>query len=297
MGGVPFAADPQSGWMAIVPMALFSALPCATAIRWLLIVYPALAGLGLYAFCRSEGLSRAAATTGGLIVALAVGGSGLALNPPFSGTFAWTAFLLAAASKLFRAPTWARRLVWVGLTALAWGQLAASHMSGGLALGTLALATFITVKLFAETTSQPATLTVRDRWVLLALLLVALPLVKLASFLPRLAYLGRTSLGLGYLRLDELSRRLGSSRSGAFARGVPVSFPLRLHHSPGLYVGTAAALLAFAGLWSKRRRLTVGFGLFGVGCLVLAMQPVARAFPHVLRAGLERISAYIAETW
>src|SRR2546427_7044466 len=88
MGGVPFAADPQSGWAAIVPMAVFSALPCAMAIRWFLVVQPILAGLGMYAFCRSEGLSRTAATTGGLVPALAVGGRGLVLNPPFRAPFA-----------------------------------------------------------------------------------------------------------------------------------------------------------------------------------------------------------------
>src|SRR5919197_955737 len=32
MGGVPFAADPQSGWMYLPVMALFSALPCGMAV-------------------------------------------------------------------------------------------------------------------------------------------------------------------------------------------------------------------------------------------------------------------------
>jgi hypothetical protein len=286
MGGLPFAADPQSGWMAIVPMALFSSLSCATAIRWVLVVHPIMAGLGLYAFCRSEGLSRTASTTGGLVVALAISGSGLVLNPPFSATFAWTALLLATASRLFRARTWGARVMWVTLAALAWGQLAASHLSGGLAVGTLALVTFVIVKLLAPAGSGELALTGRDRWLVVGLLLLAFPLVNLAFFIPRLAYLRRTSLGLGYLRLDQLSKRLGSAQSGTFSRGVPVSFPLRLHRSPGLYVGTAAALLAFAGLWSKRRRLAAGFGAFALICLILAMQPVARAFPHALRGGV-----------
>ena len=33
MGGVPFAADPQSGWMYLPAMALFTALPCEVAMR------------------------------------------------------------------------------------------------------------------------------------------------------------------------------------------------------------------------------------------------------------------------
>src|SRR5207302_1745165 len=66
MGGTPFAPDPQSGWMYATPMALFSALPCHVAIRWFIVAQPLLMGLGLYGFCRSEGLPRAAATVGGL---------------------------------------------------------------------------------------------------------------------------------------------------------------------------------------------------------------------------------------
>ena len=70
MGGVPFAADPQSGWMYLPAMALYTALPCGTAIRWFIVLQPILAGLGTYWFLRSERLSRPAATVGGLMLAL-----------------------------------------------------------------------------------------------------------------------------------------------------------------------------------------------------------------------------------
>src|SRR5437867_656981 len=66
MGGVPFAADPQSGWMYVPAMVLFSALPCAVAIRLMVVLQPILAGLGVYWFTRSEGVSRAGATIGGV---------------------------------------------------------------------------------------------------------------------------------------------------------------------------------------------------------------------------------------
>src|SRR5438105_13728763 len=89
MGGIPFAADPQSGWMSLVPMALFSALPCQLGIRWFLVIQPVLAGLGLYAFLRTEGTSRAGATTGGLVISLLASGSLLLLNPALSATIAW----------------------------------------------------------------------------------------------------------------------------------------------------------------------------------------------------------------
>src|SRR5207302_11208652 len=56
MSGAPFAADPQSGWMYLPPMALFTALPCSVAIRAMIVLQPIIAGLGLYAFLRSEDL-------------------------------------------------------------------------------------------------------------------------------------------------------------------------------------------------------------------------------------------------
>src|SRR5213080_1559830 len=90
MGGIPFAADPQSGWLYALPMLLFTAFPCHVAIRWFIVLQPVLAGLGMYWFLTSEKLSRPAATVGGLALALPVAGSIYLLSLPFSGMCAWT---------------------------------------------------------------------------------------------------------------------------------------------------------------------------------------------------------------
>ena len=62
MGGLPFVADPQSGWMYLPVMALFTALPCGIAMPWFIALQPIAAGMGLYWFLRSERLSRVALT-------------------------------------------------------------------------------------------------------------------------------------------------------------------------------------------------------------------------------------------
>ena len=80
MGGVPFAADPQSGWGYLPAMLLFSTFSCGRAIRWFIVLQPILAGLGIFWFLRSEGLSRVAATTGGLVLALGMAGSFISLE-------------------------------------------------------------------------------------------------------------------------------------------------------------------------------------------------------------------------
>src|SRR5262249_12499523 len=122
MGGVPFAADPFAGWTNAPAMATFTALLCEPAFRVFMLLLPLLAGLGLYWFLRSEGTSRAAATVGGLVLAMSIAGTRNIAYPWVSGTLAWTALTLAAASRLVRAASWPRRLLWAAATALAWGQ-------------------------------------------------------------------------------------------------------------------------------------------------------------------------------
>ncbi|HEX8100347.1 MAG TPA: hypothetical protein VF660_09140, partial [Actinomycetota bacterium] len=283
MGGVPFAADPQSGWMYLPAMALFTALPCHVAIRWFIILQPLLAGLGVYWFLTKEGLSRPAATVGGLTLALPLAGSHLVLNLPFSGTLAWTALVLAAASRYVHAMSPSRRLMWLGLTAIAWGQVAAASLSDGLVIGTAALGAYLIAAGIREWRSGRRSPT--ELLLQLALVVAALPLVNLAYLLPRLAYLPRTSIAMGYHRLDELTRQLTGSRGEylPFEGGTGPAWPARLALSPGVYLGATSLGLLFAG-WraSRLRHLTAGFAAFGLLCYLLMLQAVARVIAPVL---------------
>lgn len=68
MGGAPFAAEPQSGWMYLPAMLFSVLLPCAKSMSLLLVFHLWLAGIGVYAFLRSEGCSRVAATGAGIVL-------------------------------------------------------------------------------------------------------------------------------------------------------------------------------------------------------------------------------------
>jgi hypothetical protein len=256
MGGVPFAADPQSGWMYLPAMLLYTALPCGTALRWFMVLQPIVAGLGVYWFLRSEGLSRPAGTVGGLMLALGMASSRLALTLPFAGMLAWTPIMLACASRLYRARAMPARLAWAGLVAAAWGQVAAAHMSHGLILATGALVFYALAKSRAEVR---AGCTGRQMLAVAGLLVVALPLVNLAFFLPRLAYLPRTTLALGYERLETLGDRLAGRHLSQAPLGAAVSPPwvLGFATSPGAYLGATALALSFAGWWLRRNRYLV----------------------------------------
>src|SRR5207244_10167261 len=88
-------------------------------------------------------LGRPAATLGGLALAVPLASSRLALFLPFPASLAWTAVSLAACSRFVRAPSWRRRAGWALVTALCWGQLAASHFAHGMVVGTGAVVAYL----------------------------------------------------------------------------------------------------------------------------------------------------------
>jgi hypothetical protein len=276
MGGLPSAADPQMGWLNLPAMVLFGTMPCDTALRWYLLIQPIVAGLGMYWFLRSERVSRSSATVGGLVLALPIAGSGLFGLPWLSAALAWSAVTLAAASRFFHAERWPFRIGWLVAAALAWGQLAAAHFSHGLVIGTAALLTYVMAKVITDAITRRRTWQ-RSAW-LAVLLLTGLVAINLAFFVPRLAYLPRTSQSLGYQRLDALSLSLshglgdGDAIAGLKLNGA---WPLTLALSPGVYVGAAALALSFAAFWAKGRRVvTAGFAVFAAGSYLLTIKPV-----------------------
>jgi hypothetical protein len=287
MGGVPFAADPQSGWLSLPAMGLYSALPCDAAIRWFIVVQPVVAGLGIYWFLREERISPTGATIGGLLLAMAVATSRSALALPFAGALAWSAVLLACEARCFSATTWPSRVGWAAATALAWGQLAAAHMSHGLIIGTGLLLAYGVARVTGEIRAGARTR--RDALLLACLVVAALPLVNLGFFLPRLMYLPRTSLAQGYQGLADLAAMLSGRPAAPVPPGFSASWPwpFTFSTSTGVYLGAATLALSFAGVWVARfRRLLVSLGIYAGLCYVLSLRgvagfvaPVARSLP------------------
>lgn len=264
MTGTPYAADPQSGWLYAPAMLLFGTLSPGAAIRAFIAFNPLLAGLGLFWFLRREGLGRPAATAGGLSISLSISTSLVAISPPFAGALAWTPIVLVGASGYAAATRGSRRLLWLGLAALAWSQVAGAHMSHGLVMCTLATAAFLVARAMAEVRAGRWS---RRRAAGLVLgFLAFLPLASLALFLPRLAFIARSSLRGGYAVLGvQLAKVAGIEERPLMANGVWSGWPLALGSTPGAYVGAAVLLgvpLAFRA--RARRTLVWAFGLTGL---------------------------------
>ena len=265
MLGYRFAADPQSGWLYVPPMVVFSLLSPGAAMRSLIVFNPMLAGLGLFWFLRKESMSRPVATVGGLCLAMLMSTSDMAIGLPFAGFLAWTTVALVGASGYRQADRWSRRLAWLALAAFAWSQVASAHMSHGLVMCSLLLAAFlIATSISAVRRGEAGPWTAAGRT---ALFLLAMPLASLAILIPRLAFIGSSSLHGGYDALGGAVRSAADIQDRPLAtNGVWATWPLAFGSAPGAYMG-AIVLLSVAFAWRDRARRTLVWA-FG-GCLIL----------------------------
>ena len=265
MLGYRFAADPQSGWLYIPPMVLFSTLSPGAAMRALIVFNPILAGLGLYWFLRKESLSRLVATAGGLCLAMLMSTSEMAIEIPFAGFLGWTTIVLVGASGYRQADRRSRRLAWLAFSAFAWSQVASAHMSHGLVMCSLLVTAYLIAMSVVAVKSGEL-----GRWVAagrVALFLAVLPLASLPILLPRLAFIGSSSLHRGYDALGPPVRSAANIQDRPIAtNGVWAAWPLALGTAPGAYVG-AVMLLSVAFAWRDKARRALVWAF--AGCFVL----------------------------
>lgn len=276
MGGAPFAADPQSGWFYFAPMILNMFMACGTAIRFFVVLPAFVAALAVYWLLRGEDVSRVAATCGGLVMGLLIAGSKVLVNLPFSDSLAWTAVLLACGARMLRAPRWSGRILWLLLAALAWGQLAAAHLSHGFVIGSTLLVAYLVHVAIGE--RRKGALRWGEFAALATLLVVAFPFVNLGHLLPIAGYMDRASLGLGYDGMARVAAELRGRPppTTEVFRALGPGWPLRFATAPGLYLGAMTLIAAPVAFMSTRtRRLAIFMGATGVLFFVFGQRVVA----------------------
>jgi hypothetical protein len=265
MAGYRYAADPQGGWLYLLPMGLFSQLSPAIAMRAFIVANPIIAGLGLFSFLRLERLSRLAATAGGLSIAMAMSTSEIAISMPFAGAIAWSCVALSGAAGFRRTERWSARLGWIAFSGLAWAQVATAHLSHGLVVCTALLVAYLVSAAVVDTSgAHGRPLAGAGRALVF---LIAMPLLSLAVLLPRIDAIQASSLAAGYERMGDALGALGGSDGGSLqANGVWAAWPLAFGATPGAYAGATILLGVPLALRARRRRvLTWAFG----GALVL----------------------------
>jgi hypothetical protein len=256
MLGVRYASDPQSGWLALLPMAAYSWLSPGGATRTVVTLQPLLAGLGLFGFLRVDGLGRVAATIGGLSLAAAVSASEISHAMAFAGAMAWTPVLLLGAAGFVHASRWSSRLAWTGVAALAWSQVATAHLSHGLAVATVITVAYLLAHLVAA--ARAGAVRVPSALARLALFGAVVAVCSLAILIPRLDFIASSSLGEGYDRLGaEVAEIAGDPQDAVMPGGVWAGWPWAASAAPGAYAGALVLIGVPAAFRARRHRATV----------------------------------------
>jgi hypothetical protein len=254
-GGVPFASDPQSGWLYVPAMLLFTAFSCTRALGLFVALEPVLAGLGMYLFFRNEGLGRPAATVGGLTMSLTLAGSVAAIAVPFAGMLAWLALTLAGASGYLHARGTPRLLGWLALSEFALAQVASAHLTDGLLITAIVLVLYVVAGSVVQV--RRGERSAASAIGMGVALVAAFPILAAAVLIPRLELIPRTSIGHGYEGLARLNEQLTHTpfRSFLVRRGLSPWWGTSLARGPGGYVGAVAIVTIPLALASRRWRL------------------------------------------
>ncbi len=286
MMGYRFAADPQSGWLYLPAMTFFTVLSPGAAMRALIVLNPLVAGLGLHWFLRRESLSRVAATAGGLCLGMLMSTSEMAISMPFAGFLAWTTIVLVGASGYRQSVRWSRRLAWLALAAIGWWQVANAHMSHGLMMCSLLVAAYLTAHALEAVrlgeTSWPRAIAAAG------LFLGFLPLASAAILIPRLGFIGASSLQSGYEAVDSLKRSPGVGEASVMTNGMWAAWPLAYGSAPGAYMG-GLMLLALPFAWRDVARRATVWALAASFAITYILMANLLVTAHWFRAAVLRV--------
>lgn len=252
--GVPFAADPESGWMYLPAMMVFGLLPLGAAIRLYMTLHLLLAGIGTFALGRMLGMTSAGALTAGWGFTF----SGLMSDRTrccylHIQVATWIPWALIGAEIALRASNHGARLGGWLLAGVTMSQMLGGWLGQGSYYGLLVVASYLCYRVFFP---LPATAHVAARRVPRLAMHGLVPLtiglgLAAPGILPRLAYEDRSNLAHGYAGVAGFAADLG---------GWTLRSQLTALLSPsGWYIGVSVAALACLSLIVGGRRFAVPY--------------------------------------
>jgi Bacterial membrane protein YfhO len=279
--GTPFAADPESGWMYLPAMLMFSLFSLSIAAKGFMVLQALLAALFTYGLARTLRATPIAATFAGATYALSgfLFGHGLCCFA-YASVAVWLPLILLGAERAIRSSNWLHRLTWWGAAGLGLSQVFAAWLGQGVYYAVLLLGAYLAYRvalLQCRAWAKLGWLLVHGGGVLgLALALGA------AALLPRLEYNALSNLPGGYPRADV--NQTVSLLDWGFIRDWNV-----ILLTPSFYyAGITACVLAVVAPLVARRRL--GVTLFWVLGLVVLI--VSRLEPTPLHTLLSVLPNY-----
>jgi hypothetical protein len=266
--GVPFAADPQSGWMYLPAMILFSLFSLALAVPLFMTFHLVLAGVGTYVLSRLLGVGVGGALVAATAYELASPMYGRSVCCPAQFEVgAWMPVALVGAEIAIRNRHWAWRVIGWTIGGLAVSQALSAWLGQGGYYFLLVLAAFIVYRSLIDPADRAQAW--RHR-IVNGLLHGAVIFgtgfgLAAAGILPRYAYVERSNVAGG---------EYGGDAAGwaASIGGLSAEMTWDRLLDPGLYYpGVAVLILSFAAIVLARRKYATPFFLaLGIAAVVLA---------------------------
>ena len=269
--GMPFAGDPESGWMYLPAMLLFGLLPVVAATKTYLAFHLALAGLAVYALGRGLGLTVVGAVIAGTAYEFSAVFDRARCCPVYAQFAAWLPLLLLGTELALRRRGWLARGWWWAVAGLALSQILASWLGQGAYYALLMLGGYVVYRTLLD--PPVAGLNVRDRLANLVLhggaVLLAGFALGAAGVLPRLEFSGHSTLAGGAYEGDAaVAAVTGGWTPQLMVEHLLGGTPLRY----GWYMGGATLALALvAPLLARRLHAVPYFGLLSLGTGVLTV--------------------------
>jgi membrane protein YfhO len=272
-GGTPFLGDPQSGWMYLPVMLVFTIFPPVFAFKAYVVLHLLIAGLSTYAFARIlafrpiASLAAAVAFTFGTFIQHTTYCCNIQAH-----IAAWIPLALIGIELAIRARTWSGRLIGWTTTGLAISQMLAGWIGQGSYNGLLLIGSYLFYRVALHGIWKTPDLRRRLRSLVLhgsAVLLIGLGLGAAAA-LPRLDVNQESNLANGqYVNVEEADPDVGATVGTILARSIGPNFESR-RTSLGM-ITLALALMAPFVAW---RRVPVPyFAVFTVVVLTLTHKP------------------------
>lgn len=142
--GIPFAADPLTGWSYLPTMALLASLPLVWVVKGLMLSHLLLAGLFAYALGRALGMGP----PGSFLAAIAYQYNGLFYIENTCclqdiGVMVWLPLTILGAELAIRKRRRLKRRLWWGVSGLALSQVLAAWFGQGFYYALLALGGYV----------------------------------------------------------------------------------------------------------------------------------------------------------
>ncbi len=279
--GTPFIGDPESGWMYLPAMILFTLLPMVLAAKGYVFFHLLFAGLGLYALARVLGMGY----LGAVLAAISYEFSSYFFERniccfTYTGVMLWLPLAILCAELAIRNRSWTMRLFWCALAGLAASQMLTIWLAQGAYYGYIALGGYMAYRTLVS--PPPNVRDIQSGLVTLfatgAIVVVMSGALAAAALLPDLQFNLVSTLSGGYSGTQQA--QVGGLGPSAWfyllSRGVSGTF----------YMGGTVLALALVAPFVARKRSAVPYwALLAVCTLVLAGQgptPLHWLLYHVL---------------